>query len=88
MTIESKLKEMRQRADEAREFPFSDYVHDSQGDVPRLLEAVEAVRRTVEQYPVPHKRDDPTAEIAIAIEEFGDAVLDALTEKLGADDEQ
>lgn len=84
--------------DELRELHANDYdegrwdwggdPHDNARDTAgRLLAAIEAVQETIEKYPVPHKRDDPTAEIASAIEGLGDAVLDALADKLTGEDD-
>lgn len=44
--------------------------------------ALLAVLDTVERYPVPSKRDDPTGEIASAVEGFGDAIEDAIEDAI------
>lgn len=47
--------------------------------------ALLAVLDTVERHPVPDKRDDPTGEIASAVEAFGDAIENTIRDHLGAD---
>ena len=63
------------------------FIAHARADVPRLVAALEAVHNVVENYPLPHKRDDPTGEIACAIETFGDAIQDAYTDKLAGEGE-
>lgn len=60
----------------------AEFIAHARTDIPRLVEAIEAVMDTADRYPAPSKWDDPTGEIAWAIEAFGNAIHDALNDKL------